>query len=104
MRIKWDKSNLMNNIQEATSRPEPFEKALESVKEFNKDLCKKLDESCIKFLKENGYKPKLTQKYFKSLKKRLEKKGLSLIPIYKTNDNYITVEVSWMFYKIGDNL
>jgi len=37
-----------------------------------------LDNSCVEFLKQNGYRPKMTRDYFKSLAQRLKKKGLKI--------------------------
>ena len=43
------------------------------------------NEKCTSFLKQNGYRPKLTPKYQKGLKARLKKKGLELAVITRYN-------------------
>ena len=53
--------------------------AIEAIQKRNKDY----EQAIFVFLKERGYKPKLTPKYFKALQKRLKKKGKELkINIY----------------------
>jgi methanogenic corrinoid protein MtbC1 len=42
------------------------------------EYANRFDEECVSFLKQNGYRPKLTPKYLKGLKARLKKKGLEL--------------------------
>jgi hypothetical protein len=43
-------------------------------KSFNEEI----DNSCVKFLKSKGYRPKMTREYFRNLAKRLKRKGLKI--------------------------
>jgi len=44
----------------------------------HKSFSEELDNSCVEFLKSEGYRPKLTRQYFRNLAKRLKRKGLKM--------------------------
>ncbi len=52
--------------------------------EITKKVANDTDIVVINFLKDNGYRPKLTTKYIKNLEKRLTKKGIYLDIEYST--------------------
>lgn len=56
---------------------------MENIYELNKELLDEIseckDNAVIEFLKENGYRPKRTKRYFYDLNRRLENKGLRLV-------------------------
>jgi len=74
------------------------------IDEYNEEL----DNQVIVFLKENGYRPKPTAKYMKSLHKRLNKKGIKLINkqkmlIHGTFNERLGFETIISLVRIEDN-
>ena len=54
------------------------------------EYANRLNKEAIKFLKQNGYRPKLTVKYMKGLQARLKKKGLEFGIITQYNKLSVT--------------
>lgn len=78
------------NIDEIQNFENPFATRFDLIA---KKQAKTIDDVIIDFLKSNGYRPKRTVKYFKYIKKKLEKQDLAIrINIYEKRDS----DYSWI--------
>ncbi len=74
---------------------------LNIVDKISKGQANKLDDEVIKFLEDNGYRPKRTKEYFRNLSNRLKQKGL-MISVEAIHYSYEDNKDGTVMYRMPD--